>query len=188
MAVNISWASNNSGSAISQPLSHGNVTNGNATTAQTIWVYHNGANSITNCAFYLAQYSGSYNGGASASADYSELLAWGDGAGASSFGGYWINADAADAFANSWPTLSNKTNTQGTAFAFRTGTGDLSGNAITTPAAMAGGGGGSAGTIPYHANGYGGDYKFQAKVSVPSDEDTAGKRQFDLVLKYTYTS
>lgn len=190
MAVNVYWASDNNGSAISQPLNHGDVSNGSETSAQTIWIYHDGTNAITNCGFYLAQYSGSYTGAVSALADYNELLAWGDGGTDDAWGGYQINMDASGGFSSAWPTRStNPVSDLGYNFNTDSDMGSDTDNAITLAAEMKGGGGGSDGEIPANPpNGYGLDHKFQARIKVPADEDTAGKRQFDLVLKYTYTS
>jgi hypothetical protein len=40
------------------------------------------------------------------------------------------------------------------------------------------------GTIPNGVN----NATFQMRIKVPTDEDTAGIRQFDQVMKYTFTS
>jgi hypothetical protein len=189
MAINVYWGSNNSGTQISQPLNHGNVTNGNTTSEQTVWIWHNGVNSITNCAFYLAQYSGAYSGGSSAANDYNELLAWGDGADDDAFGGYAINMNATGSFAN-WATRgTNPYSDYSLVFNTSANHGADADNAFPTAAEMKGGGGGTDGVIEANApNGYGLDYRFKCRVQVPTDEDTAGKRQFDLTLRYTYTS
>jgi hypothetical protein len=78
---------------------------------------------------------------------------------------------------------SQKTSSDGYKFTMRTGVGDASGNAVTLSEKM------SAsmsvdGTIPNAVT----SATFQIRIKIPTDEDTAGVRQFDQVLKYTYTS
>ena len=181
MAVSITWSETNGGAAISQPLNHGNVENGSSTTEKTIYVRHDGSNPITSCAFYLQQYSGSYNGDSSASADYNELIAWGDDATEDGFGGYLVNMNATGSWASGWATYDAKTPDYG--FVCRTGTADTSGNAETLLEEMgltSGDGEIQTGASP--------NVRFKCRIDVPTVEDTAGKRQFDLTLKYTYTS
>jgi hypothetical protein len=190
MAVNIHWASDDNGTDITQALDHGNSSVGSTTSEQTIYIYHDGTNDLTSCAFYLDQYSGIYSGGASASEDLEELLGWGDSALAASFGGYQINMDAANSFAAAWPDESNH-NVGLTGFVFNNtdSQGDLLANGITLAAAMQSDGLGTAGLCPANPpNGYGTGYLFKARIEVPSNEIILGVRQFDLVMSYSYTS
>lgn len=190
MSITVHWASDDNGTDISQALDHGNIATGNLSAADTIYIYHDGTNNLTSAAFYLDQYSGAYSGNASALEDLEEILGWGDSAIAANFGGYLINMDADNNFAAAWPNQANH-NVGTTGFVFNNldSQGDSIANGITLAADMKGDGTGSAGVIPANTpNGYGTNYKFQAKVQVPTNEGTLGIRQFDLVLSYSYTS
>lgn len=185
MAVLITWSTTAGGAGITN-VNHGTSANGSNTSAQQVYIRHDGVNEITGCAFYFAQKSGSYTGSFTASTDFNELLAWGDGNTASAFGGVQINMDAEGSFSGgaTWGmSEAQKTSTDGYKFTLRTGTGDNISNAVTLSEKM------SAsmsvnGTIPAGVN----TATFQIRVKVPTDEDTAGTRQFDQVLKYTYTT
>ena len=188
MAVNITWSATNGGSALSEALDgggsgvdHGIDSNGTILTARTIYIKHDGVNPITNCGFYIAEYSGVYGGAASVSADKNELIAWGDGSTEDSFGGFQINMDAVGSFPSSaWPTYTNKLPTNGSAF--YTGRGDdvankiplVSNMGLDNPAAI------QVGTSP--------NVRFQCRIAIPQDEDTTGVRQFDHKLRFTFTS
>lgn len=184
MSVTISWASNNLGTPITQPSSHGSIAKGNSGNAQTVYIYHNGVNNITSCGFYIQPFNGDYNGVASANDDYDELLEWGDSNVAANFGGFCVNMDATGTWADGWPTVINKNPTHG--FVARTGVGDTLANAITVSSHIGSAGDGIIDANP--PNGYGGNLRFQCRVQVPTNEGTLGKRQFDLVLTYSYTS
>jgi hypothetical protein len=189
MTVNLYWASDDSGTAITEPLNHGSVSAGSLTSVQTIYLYHDGTNDLTGCALYLGEYSGSYDGGDSASNDLTEILDWGDQAVEADFGGVLINMDAVNSFATDWSTYDSHT-VSGVSYVFNNTYGPDSDNAITLSKDMSSDGSVlNNGVIPANQpNGYGTDFKFQMKVQVPTNEATAGKRQFDLGLLYTYTS
>lgn len=185
MAVSITWSSTAGGTAITN-VNHGNASNGANTTAQQVFIRHDGANPITGCAFYFAAKAGTYSGSFNAATDFAEMKAWGDGATANAFGGVQINMDAEGGFSGgaTWGmSESQKTSSDGLKFTLRTGVADATGTAITLSEKM------SAsmsvdGTIPNGVN----NATFQMRVKVPTDEDTAGIRQFDQVMKYTFTS
>jgi hypothetical protein len=180
MPVAITWSSTQGGSALSEPLSHGSIAAGNTLPAQQVYLRHDGVNQITNCKFYVSQYSGAYTGGATAAADIAEALAWGDGITLASFGGFQVNMDKAGGFpSGSWPTFSSKQPSNGSAFF--TGAGDSADNAILLSSAM---GLTSAGLLQTGTP----DVAFQCRVHIPSDEGITGIRQFDQKLRYTYTS
>lgn len=181
MPVSVTWSSSNGGGAISQPLDHGVDTNGSVLSAQEVFLSHDGANQITDCGFYLAEKSGAYGGDASAGADLSELLGWGDGGDADAFGGFQLNMDATGGYAGNWPTFGDKSGS--TYNVFRTGVGDSEANKIVLATNM--GLTGAPGTIQ---TGSSPNVRFQCRVEIPEDEDTAGVRQFDQRLRYTYTS
>jgi hypothetical protein len=180
MPVAITWSATQGGGALSEPRNHGSAAAGNTLAAQQIYLWHDGDNQITNCRFYISQYSGSYTGGASAAADFTELLAWGDGATLAAFGGFQVNMDKVGAFpSGAWPTFSSKQPSNGSAF--YTGVGNLVDNAILLPTAM---GLTSPGVLQTGTP----DVAFQCRVHIPSAEGTLGIRQFDQKLRYTYTS
>jgi hypothetical protein len=190
MAVNVYWASDNAGTAIVEPLDHGTVSPGNASTPQTVYIWHDGDYDLTSCAFYMAEYSATYSGTASAAADFAELLAWGDAASGTNWGGYCVNMNASGAFSTPYPSFGTLS-VSGLSYCFSSGSGmgSESAEAIALPAEMDGDGGGEAGVVPANPpNGYGTNYKFQSKIIVPSSETTGGIRQFDLVLSYRYTT
>jgi hypothetical protein len=190
MAVNVHWASNNTGTAIVEPLNHGTINPGAAGAIQTVYIWHDGDYDLTSCAFYLAEYSATYSGTATAAADFAELLAWGDDADAADWGGYLINMNASGNFVTPWPSVGALT-VSGLSYCFSSGTGmgSESAEAIALAAEMDGDGGGAAGIIPANQpNGYGTNYKFQSKISVPTNEVVGGIREFDLVLSYRYTT
>ncbi len=160
MTVSITWASTPAGGAITPPNDLGDIGNGKNAT-DDIYIRHNGANKITACGFFIQAYSGSYTGGATAAADYSELLEWGGRAGPTPpVGGFYIAQDSP-----TWTYAVHKTG-QGT---------------VTVPIAL------SCGSVAAEIQNTE-EVHIKIKVAVPSDEDTAGTRQFDQVLKFTYTS
>jgi hypothetical protein len=83
--------------------------------------------------------------------------------------------------ATTW-NLSNTTKTTTVAFTMHTSVADTTNNAVTLKEHMSAGMS-VDGQIP---NGV--EARFLARFLVPTDEDTAGVRQIDQVLKYTFTS
>jgi len=181
MSVNVIYSITNGGTALSSTLDHGSSPNGDTTTAQVIYLRHDGVNEITAAALYIQQLTSTYSGSATAAADISEILSWGDASTSAGFGGVQFNLNATGSFpAAAWPTYDDKDPTGGSTC--RTGVGDSSGNAITVPTTT---GATAAGTIQ---TGSTPNVRFQMRAEVPSAEDTVGIRQFDLALSYTYTS
>lgn len=185
MAVSITWSTTAGGTGITS-VSHGTSVNGGNTTAQQLYLRHDGLNPITACAFYFAQKSGSYTGSATAADDFTELLAWGDEVAVDDFGGIQVNMDAEGSFSGgaTWGmSESQKTSVDGYKFTARTGTADSNSNAVVLSEKMSASMS-TNGVIPAGVQ----DATFQIRVLVPTAEDTAGTRQFDQVLKFTYTS
>lgn len=192
MSVNITWSTTQSGDAVAETLTgsgagvnHGNGNAGDIYTARSLWIRHDGTNPIVGCGFYLGQFSGTYAGHANPSADLLELLEWGDGVTAASFGGFAINMYAPD-FMIAWSALSHsaKGSIGDTVVACRTNVGDNAINKLplkTTMGAAIISDGVMAGNGATDAN-------FQCRIAVPSEETTVGVRQFNQVLRYTYTS
>lgn len=175
-----------SGSPVTS-IDHGQGENGNILTAKEIEISHSGTYQITNCKFYLAEYSGDYSGGgASPAEDYAELLAWGAETTEDAWGGFCVNMDAVNSFpSGDWPVYNNHLDTINGEYAvFKTGQGASVDNAITLSKKMS-----SAmsvdGVIPASASPW---PKFRARIVIPTDEDTAGVRKFDQKLRFSYTS
>lgn len=180
MAVSLVWSTTNGGSALTDDIDHGSKSNGQTSTAQTIYVRHTGTNPITNAKLYLRPYTGTYSGDASALADFNELIAWGDATG-TSFGGFCVNMNATGTFpVGSWPTSGSKSPSEG--YVCRTGTADSSTNAVLLSTAT---GCSDAGLVPAGSSP---NVRFQVCFVVPSTEDTVGVRQVDQALLFTYTS
>ena len=106
MTVSITWSSTTGGAAITTPLDHGSATNDASTTAQTIYLRHDGGSEITNANLYFRQISGTYTGSFSAATDYAEILAWGNETAEDDFGGVLVSWDSIE-----WSTYDNKTGT-----------------------------------------------------------------------------
>lgn len=182
-APTITWSETNEGGAISEPLDHGIKENGQTTDVKNIYIRHDATNQLSNCKFWIGEYSGTYSGGASAAADLAELLGWGDAASADDFGGCFLQMDAQGGFPT-WPTLGDKNAT--TYGVFRSGVGDDPSTGITLSQYM------STvmtqdGVIPGDGS-HDPNPRFQMKVQIPTNESTAGVRQFDQKLRFTYTS
>ena len=173
MAVTLTWSVTSGGAAISSALDHGNASNGTNTTAQTIYVRHDGANAITNASLYFRQMSGTYTGSLSAAADYTEILAWGNETVAAEWGGVCVSWNS-----STWASETSKS--ASTHFVLSTGYGDGEDNAVTIPTST---GASSAGVIDS-----GSSITFQVRFKVPTNEDTVGIRQIESVIAYTYTS
>jgi hypothetical protein len=186
MAVTITWSLTNGGSTISSTVDHGNFSNGGQTTAQEIYVRHDGVNPITSCGFFIQAASDSYEGGFTASQDLDEVISWGNGTVAATFGGFQFNLNATGIYPSaSWPTVTVKApiaagNTVGNVC--RTGVGDSATNNIGVVTQM---GCTSNGTIQ---TGSAPGVRFQCRFSAPSNEDTVGIRHVKQSLTYVYTS
>jgi len=180
MAVSIIWSNTNGGSAIGDFVDHGDIDNGSIGDSQEIFVRHDGENPITGVAFYIREYSGTYNGDATAGADFAEMIAWGDENTSNSFGGIMIHWGAASGYVSAWPVYNNKEPAE--SFTHRTGKGDSFENAVALPTTT---GALAAGEI---ADGSNPNVRFRIRVGVPNNEDKVGVRLFDHVMTYTYTS
>lgn len=188
-APNISWIADTvGGSEITDPLVGGDTgadlgvkTNGEITDAQELYLEHDGANQIINCKFYLAAYSGTYGGDDSPANDLAELLDWGSQSVEDDFGGFQINMDRTGGWATAWPTY-DAHSVSSLSYVFETGVGDSVDNAIALATGM---GCPSVGVIPSGADP---NVGFRCRVQIPTNEDTPGVRQFDLKLRFTFTS
>lgn len=181
MSVNIKWALSNGGTIISGNVAHGAAGAGTTLSPKTLFISHDGTNSITGCKLYLAPKSGSYTGSANPTADFNELLDWGNQVSSTRFGGVQVNMDALGGFPNtSWGTNSAKDQNNG--YSFRSAVGDSSSTALLLKSSMNLPGIGviPAGTSP--------NISLQIRVKIPSTLAVTGTRQFDLKLRYTYTN
>lgn len=187
MSIQIIWSTTNGGSALDEPVSHGDNVSGNELDAQTLFLRHTGENPLTSCAIYIRAYSSTYSGDATASADLSEIIAWGDAASEEDFGGFQVNFNAVDDFpSESWSTYANKTTVDTLGDTFRSGTGHGSSYAerITIPKETYDAGG-VDGEIPA---GLSPDVSMQFRFVIPESEDTSGTRLIEQVLVFNYTS
>jgi hypothetical protein len=185
MSVNIIWSLTNGGDPATSVIDHGNVGNGATSTALEVFVRHDGGNEITNVGLFVRRFTGTYSGGFTATSDFNELIGWGNGSTADAFGGVQFHMNAISAYLGDWPTYSAKTGVllgSDVSHVCRTGIGDSEGNAITIPTAT---GATTAGEIQAGASP---NVRFKMRVVVPTAEDTVGIRQWENLLRYTYTS
>lgn len=183
MPVNFVLSSENGGSALEEPYSLGAKANGQATDALTLYLRHDGADSVTDMAFYIDEYDGAYIGDATAAADYTELKDWGDAVTSPAFGGLQINQNAIGAFPSaSWPLFNSHISGDGFGYVFNSNQGSTSLNAISL---LPESGAIAEGELQ---DGVAPDVRVQLRLAVPDDEDTTGVRQFNLKWAYTFTS
>jgi len=184
MPVSITWSLISAGPGVTL-VDHGNAANGEYTSPnQNVYINHDGVNPITNAAFYFQQKATGYSGSFSAVADFTEIKGWGDNSTVPGHGGVQINMDPTNNSgynATTW-NLSESVKQTGVAFTMNTGVADSSSNAVTLDSEMATGMT-VDGEIPS-----GVEARFLARFQIPTDENTAGVRQIDQVLKYTFTS
>jgi hypothetical protein len=180
MTVNITWSTTDNGTAVTQPINHGNVPNGGTTTAIELFVRHDGDNVITNCGLYLSEYSATYTGSNNKTFDRALMFTWGDSAVSNTFGGIQINMNQTGSFPNgSWPTYDNHSPAEG--FVFATGQGEDSSSPIILSNTM---GLGIAGRIDSGFT----SASLNIRVKIPSSYVSIDTIQVDTTLKYTYTS
>ncbi len=191
MSIVITWSSTNGGDSMAEPLVHGtSLSQGTDSDPQTIFIEHNGDNPITSCGLYLSAFANGNNtsylsagGSASTTTDKTELIGWGDEAGALDWGGILLNQNAADSFNNaSWPDLANPISADTFGQRVMTGQGDSSSNTIGILQET---GATSDGTIQAGAAP---DVSFQMRLHIPASLSTPGTRLFDIVLKFNFTS
>jgi len=185
MAVLISWATSPAGSTESD-IDSGDASNGALTGKTLIYLSHDHDDVITSAKLFVTQKLSSYGGDATAADDIAEVISWGDGATASSFGGLQINLDADSGFPSpdgDWG-MSESVKSTSTAVTMRTGVGDSSANGFTIPtdAYSSGSVMSTPGEIPE-----GTEIAFYVRVKVPTDEGTIGAREVSLALSYSYT-
>ena len=181
MTVGLIFSTTNGGTALDAAVDCGDLSNGETTTAQTIYIRHNGTNPITGVKFYIRTYTGTYGGAATAINDLAELIGWGDNLTALGWGGVLINQNAVGSFpVGNWPTVSSKSPTDGVCC--RTGVADSSTYAADLSANT---GATSTGTIQA---GTSPNVRFQCKIAIPANEDTVGIRQFEMAFLFSYTS
>jgi hypothetical protein len=180
MSVVINWSYTNGGTPLAADVDYGNGAAGTILGPQTIYISQNGSFSLTNCGFYLANKS-VYSGSQSPTDDYNELIEWGNAGTSNSWGGVHLNMNAANGFlSNSWPTFANQQPSGGASIS--TGVGDSFSTTIPLLSAM---GLPGTGIIP---TGTRPNISFQTRILVPNSVSILGTRQFNLCLKYTYTS
>lgn len=174
----IVWSYTQGGSAITDEVDHGDVSNSSTTTPQTLYVRHTYANEITDVGLYIREFSGTYDGDFTANGDLLEVLGWGTSDEADGFGGVEVLFSG-----STWPVYDNKEDDVDPQeyFVFRPGRGDSEANAVTIPTTA---GADTAGEIQVGET----DVCFDMRIEIPANEDIIGDRLFDMVLTYTYTS
>lgn len=183
MSVSIIWSTSAGGTGISDIVDHGSAENGGQTTDQEIFIRHDGDNPITNVGFYIRKYSGNYSGSFTPTSDLNEIISWGTENLEADFGGFMVNFNAEGGYpAEDWPVYNNKTPTNG--FVHRDGVGDSEVNAVEIPTVT---GAAVAGEIQADAD-TGNGVRFKVRVEVPSNENEIGIRQWETVLRYSFTS
>jgi hypothetical protein len=182
LSIVLTWSTTNGGTSLT-PLDLGNKANGQIAGPSTIYIRHSGSNPITQCAFYINQLSSVYTGGATAVLDFAELKEWGDANIANDFGGIQLNQNATGSFpSSSWPTVTNKVTADGKGAVSNSSQGSTSINAINLLTST---GASIAGEIP---NGASPNVRLQLRAQIPTNEAVVGIRQFELVLRFTFTS
>lgn len=173
MATSITFSTTSLGTAQAVPVDQGSIAPGGAAGAQVLYIRHNGAENITDCAVYIQPYAGgAYVGSSTPNDDFDELLCWGDALPSSTSGnGCYINTNGAWKNATSL-RASSETNAIDLVEAdIFTGTPD--GDGVIPPSAQA---------------------RVYVRVDVPATVScdggpaiapSAGLRQFDFVLRYT---
>ena len=180
--TSVIWSLTSGGAAV-ESFNHGSKANGELTIVKEVFVRHDGDSAITNAGFFVRQFSGNYAGSATASADFTELLDWGDDSTEAGFGGVQLNMDAINSYPTAgWSTYDDKDPTYG--FTVRTGQGDSESNAITVSKNTYN----TSGTDGQIEAGSTPNVRFKMRVQIPEDEDTLGIRQFEVMLAYTATS
>lgn len=163
----------------------GTVTNGQVSSTKELIIRHDGVSKITGLSYYSQVFTGTYGGDYSAAADFAKLLAWGD----KSPTRYGLQ------FEETW----NAGSPFGSPYNVYTGAGDSYANRRTMQASsMSYESSGSeadpsapvAGEINVASNKTtaGNRAHLKQRVYVPGDETAGGKRQFDLVFAYFYTT
>jgi len=150
-------------------------------TQNALYINHDGVQDIKNLSFYYAQYTGTYGGDFSASADFTKLVAHGN---ANLGMQVDLDYDAATPF-TSYTTIKT-----GVGISFLT-------RVVIPITAMIKNNGGSpvapsvpiAGNLGESGNAVLGDFaKLLRRYMMPTGELLSGRRQFDLYFSYNYTS
>ena len=174
MVVSITWSRTSGGTALSEPISHGNISNGGVGSDVDLYIRHNAtAAPITNAGFFIQPYSGTGYTGVGTQSDYIEIMGWGSTATSTNDSGFYLNQNHGGSFPEDDYTV------------HKPGQGDSATKISLSTSAINGTGTGTYqnGEIPL-----GGEAHIKVRLAVPSDEDTAGVRFFDQVLAYTFTS
>ncbi len=173
MVVAITWSASQGGSAITPPLSWGSIGNG-ANSIDELFITHDGLEKITSCGYYIQAYTGSYTGTFDAATDYAELLAWGAG-------------DPAEGFLINQTHLAAGGGPPGTYVTHKTGQGTAAVPIELNKFTIVGGASLDDGEIEGITTGIE-ESHIKVKIAVPAAESSAGTRQFDQCIAFTYTS
>ena len=191
MAVNGTLSKTLAGSNVADVLSGtttgydlGIATSDSGTTpTNTVYFKHSGVNSITLCSYYISTYSGIYGGDYSAAVDYAKILSHGDS------GAYGLQVE--ESYSNGTPfngSYYNIKTTQGSNYSTKRlvqTTSVLYNNATveTAPITPVAGSVGATGDATLGDN-----VKLRLRYLIPSTELSAGRRQFDVIFTYNFTT
>ncbi len=154
-----------------------------STPVNIVYFRHNGVNPITDASYYIANYSGSYGGDYNASTDYAKIIAHGDD-GTGSFGLQIEETYSTAAFASPYTIKSGQAVNYATKRVLRTTSMFYNNSTVETAPTLA-----VQGQIGASGNTTLGDNaKLRLRYIIAASETLAGKRQFDIVFSYTFTT
>lgn len=173
MTTSIIYSGSPGGTPYSLPESMGILSPGEQSSEVDVYISHDGAVAITNCAFYILPYSaGVYLGANSAQNDYDLIIGWGDASyPATSGGGLYVNMNHSASFpSSSWEV-------------FYTGYGDSLANAISLPVTAISSGTAVAGQIAA-----GGEAHIRWRIDIPASHTDTGIGYIDNLMYYSSSS
>lgn len=153
------------------------------TPVSKIYFRHNGVNAITDASYYIAPYSGTYGGDYNAATDYAKIVAHGD----DTSGSYGLQVEetfSSSSFTTPYTIKTGQAVNYATKRLLQTSS-LLYNNATveTAPTVPIVGNIGASGNSTLGDNG-----KLRVRYVIPSTEQLAGKRQFDIAFSYSYTT
>ncbi len=153
------------------------------TPVNTVYFRHNGVNAITNASYYIATYSGTYGGDYNAATDYAKIISHGDDT-SGSFGLQVEETYSSSAFSSPYTiktgqaiNFASKRTLQTSSVFYNNATVE------TAPITPIAGSLGASGNVTLGDNA-----KLRLRYIIPTSEQLAGKRQFDIVLSYSFTT
>ncbi len=153
------------------------------TPVNTFYFRHNGVNAITDASFYIANYSGTYGGDYNAATDYAKVIAHGD----DTSGSYGLQIEenySSSLFTAPYTIKSGQAVNFATKRVLQTSSFFYNNSSVeTAPSVPVSGQLGATGNTVLGDNA-----KLRTRYIIPINEQLAGKRQFDLVFSYSFTT